>query len=276
MVRFAVIGGSSLTTFDPAGVFGPIGLEVLEGKDVHLENKHGKVTVKQFDLAKQGQSGVSHTLFFMQRHSHGGGAGIETGITPPHAINYHANVRALKDLQINFVIATTSVGTILPCFPPGRVGVARSYIDFTGHPTTFFHDDARFTSMTTPFDQKLNAQVLKSLRRVQKVEDKEQLEFVIWLSTGPQYETEAEVNAAERLGAECCGMTAPREAKLCAELAIPYVALTVSSNWAAGRHPGDPERKLNHKEVSETSASTTDTVIACLTDILQDGFSLAD
>ena len=34
---------------------------------------------------------------------------------------------------------------------------------------------------------------------------------------------------------EVVGMTMPRECKLAAELSIPYAAIIVSSNWAAGR-----------------------------------------
>ena len=33
-------------------------------------------------------------------------------------------------------------------------------------------------------------------------------------TAGPQYETEAEVDAIDRLGGEVCGFTVPREAKV--------------------------------------------------------------
>ena len=108
--------------------------------------------------------------------------------------------------------------------PPGRVGVVHQYIDFTGAATTFFEDDAKFTSVTQPFDARLNAALLKTLRAEQSLEQDALLEFTLWLSTGPQYETEAEVTAAERLGADLVGMTAPREAKLCVSAAatLPF------------------------------------------------------
>ena len=42
----------------------------------------------------------------------------------------------------------------------------------------------------------------------------------------------------------------PRRPQLCAELApIPYAALLVATNWAAGRHPGDNTMALSHEEV---------------------------
>jgi purine nucleoside phosphorylase len=114
---------------------------------------------------------------------------------------------------------------------------------------------------------------MKTLRQVQKISPDVKLEFTFWLSVGPQYETEAEIIAAERLGAEVVGMTCPREAKLCAELDVPYTSMAIASNWAAGRHPGDPNMALSHSEVSEISARTTGTIVACLVDILRDGLT---
>ena len=61
----------------------------------------------------------------------------------------------------------------------------------------------------------------------------------------------------QRLGGEVVGMTMPREAKLCAELGVPYAALLIATNWAAGRHPGDATKALSHDEVSAESSKRT-------------------
>ena len=62
---------------------------------------------------------------------------------------------------------------------------------------------------------------------------------------------------------------AVREAKLCRELDLPYAALLIASNWAAGRHPGDASRALTHSEVSETSRQVTGTIVTCLVELLK-------
>ena len=95
-----------------------------------------------------------------------------------------------------------------------------NYIDFTGAATTYYEESAKFTSVTQPFNKEANEALMATLRRVQKLSAKAPLERVLWLSTGPQYETEAEVNAVDVLGGDIVGMTAPREAKLCAELGM--------------------------------------------------------
>lgn len=263
MVRLGIVGGSSLVTFDPTNEFEGIGLKIASSTKKSVSTEYGKVDLKFMELKG---SGGNHTLIFMQRHGHSKG-----GITPPHKINHKANMRALADQKVDAIVATTSVGTILSCFPPGRVGVIDQYIDFTGQVVTFHEDDAVFTSVTQPFNVPINNALLKTLRREQKLKADVQLEFTYWLSQGPYYETPAEVTAAERLGAHVCGMTCVREAKLCAELDIPYSSLTIASNWAAGRHPGEATRALSHEEVAETSARTTGTIVACLVDLLKNG-----
>jgi len=265
-MRLGFIGGSSLVSFDPTDEFEVIGLKIASSTKTTVKTEYGEVDLKIMELSG---SGGSHTLIFMQRHGHAKAGGV----TPPHKINHRANMRAMADQNVDAIVATTSVGTIIPVFPPGRVGVANQYIDFTGQVVTFHDDDAKFTSVTQPFHSGLNSALLETLRREQQIENDVQLEFTYWLSQGPFYETAAEVTAAERLGAHICGMTAVREAKLCCELALPYAALTIASNWAAGRHPGDPNMALSHAEVSEMSSRTTGTIVACLVDLLKSGFA---
>mgnify|MGYP005715508823 FL=1 len=59
-------------------------------------------------------------------------------------------------------------------------------------------------------------------------------------------------------------MTMPRECKLASELQIPFAAILVSSNWAAGREPGDSSKDLNHEEVSSKAESKLGPVIECI------------
>ena len=133
-MRLGVIGGSSLVTFDPKDEFAAIGLKIVESCEVESTNSYGTVKLRKYELAGDG---ASHTIFFMNRHCHPTG-----GITPPHKINHHANMRAFYDQKVDAIVSTTSVGTIHANFPPGRVGVTRQYIDFSGVATTY-HEVAR-------------------------------------------------------------------------------------------------------------------------------------
>ena len=209
-MRLGIIGGTAMTSLATSEI------EVTRSDEIVVETQYGNVPLLCV------QSG-SNELFFVERH-HG------DGTTPPHSINHHANIMALANAGVESILAICSVGTIPSDFPPGSVGYATQYIDFTGVESTFSNDDAKFTSMTKPFDESMNS-VLDSV--LSKLQPNLKLGRTYWLAHGPHFETTAEINAIEKLGGEVVGMTMPRECKLAAELGIPYAAILVSSNWAA-------------------------------------------
>ena len=126
-----------------------------------------------------------------------------------------------------------------------------------------------FTSVTVPFDQRLNERLESTLRNVQGLGDDDVMRYTYWLTQGPQFETVAEVDAIERLGGHMVGMTMPREAKLAAELDLPYAAMCISSNWAAGRDPSDGTKALDHLHVSAQANERLDPILACIFGILE-------
>ena len=74
---------------------------------------------------------------------------------------------ALANAGVESILAICSVGTIPQDFPPGSVGYADQYIDFTGVESTFSNDDAEFTSMTEPFDAEMNLKLDSVLSKLQ-------------------------------------------------------------------------------------------------------------
>ena len=240
-MRLGVIGGTAMTSLATDEI------EVSRSDNVVAQTDYGPVPML---CVKSG----SNELFFIERH-HG------SGTTPPHQINHRANIQALSGAGVDAILAVCSVGAIPVDFPPGSVGYATQYIDFTGVDMSFFKDDVKFTSMTEPFDSDMNKKLHQVLSKIQPGLD---LGRTYWLAHGPHFETKAEINAIEKLGGEVVGMTMPRECKLAAELEIPYAAILVSSNWAAGREPGDSSKALDHSEVSATAETKLGPVIECI------------
>ena len=240
-MRLGVIGGTAMTSLATDEI------EVSRSDNVVAQTDYGPVPML---CVKSG----SNELFFIERH-HG------SGTTPPHQINHRANIQALSGAGVDAILAVCSVGAISVDFPPGSVGYATQYIDFTGVDMSYFKDDVKFTSMTEPFDSDMNKILHQVLSKIQPGLD---LGRTYWLAHGPHFETKAEINAIEKLGGEVVGMTMPRECKLAAELEIPYAAILVSSNWAAGREPGDSSKALDHSEVSATAETKLGPVIECI------------
>ncbi len=241
MMRLGVIGGTAMTSLATGEI------NVSRSDNIIAQTEYGQVPML---CVKSG----SNELFFIERH-HG------DGTTPPHQINHRANIQALSGAGVDAILAVCSVGAIPVDFPPGSVGYATQYIDFTGVDMSFFKDDVKFTSMTEPFDSEMNEKLQQVLSKIQPGLD---LGRTYWLAHGPHFETKAEIDAIEKLGGEVVGMTMPRECKLAAELEIPYAAILVSSNWAAGREPGDSTKALDHSEVSATAETKLGPVIECI------------
>lgn len=259
-MRLGVIGGTGLINMDLSKKIAAVGGKVIRTDDVLVDTPFGPVPLRCFSLNIHGEP---HELIFLQRHHSDSGHG-----RPPHMINHKANMTAMSQSNVDAVLSVCSVGAIASSFIPGKVGLAGQYIDFTGVATTFHDDESTFTSVTVPFDETMNSVVEAVLREVQNFDEHETMRYTYWLTQGPQFETVAEVDAIERLGGDMVGMTMPREAKLACELTMPYSAVCISSNWAAGRDPSDAGKALNHEDVSAQANDRLEPVWACIFAVL--------
>lgn len=166
---------------------------------------------------------------FLARHGYG-------HTIPPHKVNYRANIWALAQHEVKYVVAVASVGGIRADFKPGTLAVPDQILDYThGREFTYFHGSDRSVvhiDFTHPYCGRLRERMLRAAA--------EAGEPVIAGGTyaatqGPRLETAAEVNRLEGDGADMVGMTGMPEAVLARELGLCYAALAVVVNHAAGR-----------------------------------------
>ena len=261
MQRLGIIGGTGLIKMSLGDQMAGSGLSLIRTDEIKAETKWGEVPLRCISFKKGNEQ---KELIFLQRHHNG-----KMSNKPPHKINHRANIMALKDSGCEAIMAVCSVGAISSDLPPGKVVLANQYIDFTGVESTFHDDNAIFTSVTEPFSNEINSKLEIILRNSQNFDSAEKLYYTYWLAHGPHFETRAEIDAIETLGGHMVGMTMPREAKLARELDIPYVAVCISSNWAAGREPGDSSADLSHEEVSSTANDKLEPVWDCLIGLLK-------
>lgn len=164
---------------------------------------------------------------FLPRH--GSGHSI-----PPHAINYRANVKALEMAGATSIIATAVSGGINPSMRPGDFVLIHDVLNFTsGRADTFFdgRDGVVHTDVSTPYAPELRAKVLAAATD----EGIALADGGVYCATsGPRFETPAEITMMGRLGGDLVGMTGYPEVVLANELGIPYVSIGVISNTAAG------------------------------------------
>ncbi|MCP3857731.1 MAG: S-methyl-5'-thioinosine phosphorylase [Actinomycetia bacterium] len=160
---------------------------------------------------------------------------------PPHRIEYRANIRALADIGATGILAVNVVGGIDEALPPGALACVDQFIEFTkGRAETFFDEavdgSVRHTDMTEPYDAGLRAALVEAATEL-GIELASTATYVC--TNGPRFETSAEIDFYRRIGGHVVGMTGYPEVALAREAGIPYAALAVVSNPAAGM-TGDP------------------------------------
>ncbi len=170
-----------------------------------------------------------HAVVFLARHGYG-------HTIPPHLVNYRANIWALREAQASSVVSVASVGGIRPDLGPGTLVVPHQIIDYSwGRTGTFFDggdEPVHHIDFTDPYDQGLRQRILEAaVRAGEAITDG----GVYATTQGPRLETAAEINRLERDGADLVGMTGMPEAALARELGLPYAAINVVANYAAGR-----------------------------------------
>lgn len=168
-------------------------------------------------------------LLFLARHGHG-------HTIAPHEVNYRANLWALREQQVEGVVSIASVGGIRNDLHPGVLALPDQIIDYTwGRRSTYFEGagaTVTHVDFTQPYSGALRARIATAAAECGEA----LVEGGVYAATqGPRLESAAEIDRLERDGADMVGMTGMPEAALARELELPYAAIAVVANFAAGR-----------------------------------------
>ncbi len=224
----AVIGGSGLTQLANLDVSHREVLRTPYGEP------SGAVTFGQI---------CGHPVAFLARHGYG-------HTIPPHEVNYRANLWALVNSGAVGIISVASVGSIRPDLKPGDVVVPHQIIDYTWGRKSTFHEGAdccvTHVDFTEPYDRALRDRIIAAAGDAGIAVSNSS---VYAATQGPRLETAAEINRLERDGADVVGMTCMPEAVLARELGVPYAAISVVANYAAGR--GDSREGISFDAIQD-------------------------
>lgn len=210
------------------GIIGGSGLAKLVGlKNVRREITRTAWGQPSSALSFGDLNGVP--VVFMARHGYG-------HTIAPQDINYRANIASLKQAGADAVISVATVGGIRGDLGPGVLAVPDQLIDYTsGRANTYYTGPDQpvvHIDFTHPYDRKLRERLLAAARAL----DIPAIDGGCYACTGgPRLETAAEIRRLERDGCDMVGMTGMPEAVLARELELPYAALAVVANPAAGK-----------------------------------------
>ncbi|NLZ38467.1 MAG: S-methyl-5'-thioadenosine phosphorylase [Firmicutes bacterium] len=239
--RLAIIGGT--------GVYDPQLLTEVE--QLEVVTRYGTALLTQG--VYQGERVV-----FLARH------GKEHG-TPPHLVNYRANIAALVKLGVQRVIATAAVGSLNESMPPGSMVLLHQFLDFTkGREATFFTGGEAgvvHTDFTEPYCPELNDILLQAASAA----GLQLLQGGVYVCTeGPRFETPAEIKMFKQLGGDLVGMTNVPEVVLAREAGICYSTVAMCTNFAAGISP----TVLSHQEVLDVMSNNVEKVQTLLAEAI--------
>jgi 5'-methylthioadenosine phosphorylase len=211
----AVLGGSGLYEMD--------GLEGVE--ELRVDTPYGAPSDAIVKGTLPTEAGPV-TLLFLPRHGRG-------HRIPPHAINFRANVCALKMAGATHLLSVSAVGSMKEEIEPGDFVVVDQYIDLTKRRiSTFFDEDvAAHVSFADPVCDKLTAALASASTAVHGKGAKGVHRGGAYVCIeGPHFSTRAESLVYRSWGVSVIGMTSMPEAKLAREAELPFATLALATD----------------------------------------------
>lgn len=157
-------------------------------------------------------------------------------------------IKVLKMAGIKTLIITNAAGGINKNFNVGDIMLINDHINFMGsNPLIGKNNEAlgeRFPDMSNVYD----ADLRKTTKKCAKDLNINLKEGVYIATTGPSYETAAEIKAFSIMGADAVGMSSVPEAIVSNYLKIKTIGFSLITNHATGTS----DSKLSHDEVLET------------------------
>jgi purine-nucleoside phosphorylase len=160
-------------------------------------------------------------------------------------------IRVLKFLGAENLIITNAAGGINETFAPGDLMLITDHINLSGrNPLTGPNDDrigVRFPSMCHAYSPELR-EIAYKLAKDMNIN----IKSGVYLHTsGPSYETPAEIRMMRVMGADAVGMSTVPEVIVAVHAGMKVLGISCISNLAAGMTDGE----LDQQEVIDTANS---------------------
>ncbi len=238
--KVGIIGGSGLGDALCGGT---------AGERVELDTPFGKPSDAVIQSRWQGTD-----VAILSRHGPG-------HLIHPSAVNYRANIYALKALGCTHVIASGAVGSLRERIRPKDLVIPDQVIDKTYRRVPTFFDGllAAHVEFATPFCPVLRQHLLACGEAVNaKVHDG----GTYVCMEGPAFSTRAESEMHRAWGGDLIGMTCMPEAKLAREAELAYALVALPSDYDCWRPtPADLDKHELLKEIINNLTQATQNAI---------------
>ncbi len=174
-------------------------------------------------------------------------------------------VRLMGLMGAGAVILTNAAGGMNPSFAPGDLMMITDHI--TGFvPSPLVGENinelgTRFPDMSEVYSKKLREKIKQAARNTAV-----SIQQGVYLqTTGPNYETPAEIRMYRSLGGDAVGMSTACEAMAAKHMGLNVCGISCITNMAAGISPNP----LNHAEVQKTADSSAANFRKLVTELIR-------
>ncbi|MEN9992214.1 MAG: S-methyl-5-thioadenosine phosphorylase [Verrucomicrobiota bacterium] len=177
----------------------------------------------------------------------------------PTEINHQANIWALRELDVRWLICVTAVGSLKEQYQPRHVVLPDQYFDRTSrreHHTFFGKGVVGHVSFADPVSAGLRA-LLHEAAVAEKLPVHDGGTYVNM--DGPAFSTRAESEANRQSGFDVIGMTNLPEAKLAREAEIALATLAMITDydcWKIEEHAVTADAVMSHLQANVAAAKS--------------------
>jgi len=210
-VLIGIIGGSGLCRFP----------ELEKIKEVKFQTKYGHPS-DEIIIGKY----AGKTVAFLTRHR-------KNHSLPPHKILYKANIAALKELGVEYIIATCIAGSLKRNIRPGDFVILDQFVNLTWGRDDYFKVEKKIVHlpMANPYCPNLRRLTYNCAKKLGIHVHKK---GTVVVTQGPRFSTKAESSWFSAQKWDVVNMTQYPECYFAREMGICYVAIAMITDYDVG------------------------------------------
>lgn len=174
-------------------------------------------------------------------------------------------IKVMRALGVSTLILTNAAGIVNKSFRPGDLMVITDHINFMGVNPLIDKENVKFGVRFPDMSEAYNKNLIKIVDAAGRLLNINLRHGVYMATSGPSYETPAEIKMARAIGADAIGMSTVPEAIVANSCDMKVIGLSCLTNYASGVS----DKKLNHGEVLKMANDVKDKFSALLMLILQ-------
>lgn len=208
--KLGVIGGSGFYDFP----------ELKNIKRIRVNTKYGKAS----DKITIGNLGNDLEIYFLPRHG-------KSHQLPPHRIPYKANLQALKQLGVNYIIGFCATGSLNKNIKPGDFAVLNQFVNLTwGRDDYFDADGKKFIHLpiSDPYNKEFS-DFFCGVAKKSKIRIHNNCTVVV--IQGPRFSTRAESAWFSKQGWDIVNMTQYPECYFAKEMNLCYAGIAMITDF---------------------------------------------